>query len=374
MNGQAERNIGRGHIHRPGDRKPSGGARVLFAVGVGLSALLVGCGAPSTASSASSAGEVSEALTFTAWGGTTQEAAQKAWTDPYAAETGLTVTQAGPTDYGKLQTMVEAGDPSWSVVDVEGYFVPKAAELGLLEKLDYTIIPESEIFPEWVHPYGVGDFAYSFVISYRTDTNDGKHPTDWAGFFDTETYPGKRGFYKYAYSGIFEAALLADGVPADQLYPLDFDRAFAKLDTIKDDIVWWNTGAESQLQLQNGTVAYSSMWNGRVYSLISEGVPVEMEWNQNLQAADYLVIPKGASPKGNDLIAYALSAEPQAEFADLTSLAPVNKGAVDMVDEKVRPYLSTTPEHREQGIAIDDVFWSTAIDDVQERWQSWLVG
>ena len=45
-----------------------------------------------------------------------------------------------------------------------------------------------------------------------------------------------------------------------------------------------------------------------------------------------------------------------------------------MVDEKVRPYLSTTPEHREQGIAIDDVFWSTAIDDVQERWQSWLVG
>ena len=36
------------------------------------------------------------------------------------------------------------------------------------------------------------------------------------------------------------AALVADGVPKDKLYPLDLDRAFKKLDEIKPHIkVWW---------------------------------------------------------------------------------------------------------------------------------------
>ena len=57
--------------------------------------------------------------------------------------------------------------------------------------------------------------------------------------FDTKKFPGKRTFYKWSAPGVIEIALLADGVPADKLYPLDLDRAFKKLDTIKSDIVWW---------------------------------------------------------------------------------------------------------------------------------------
>ena len=33
---------------------------------------------------------------------------------------------------------------------------------------------------------------------------------------------------------------MADGVAPADLYPLDIPRALAKLDTIKDEIVWWS--------------------------------------------------------------------------------------------------------------------------------------
>ncbi len=47
-------------------------------------------------------------------------------------------------------------------------------------------------------------------------------------------FPRKRCLFKYPqFSAVPESALLADGVPRDKLYPLDVDKALAKLDTIK---------------------------------------------------------------------------------------------------------------------------------------------
>ncbi|MGF6972768.1 hypothetical protein QFZ94_001195 [Paraburkholderia sp. JPY465] len=93
---------------------------------------------------------------------------------------------------------------------------------------------------------------------------------------------------------MLEIALLADGVPPNKLYPLDLDRAFKKLDTIKSDIVWWSGGAQSQQLLASGEAPIGMFWNGRLHALAQTGVPVGISWNQNLTAADMLVIPKGA--------------------------------------------------------------------------------
>lgn len=73
---------------------------------------------------------------------------------------------------------------------------------------------------------------------------------------------------------MLEAALLADGVPMDELYPLDLDRAFAKLDTIKDDIVWWTKGAEPSQMLSTGEADYALAWSGRIATAKDEGSPL----------------------------------------------------------------------------------------------------
>ncbi len=351
------------------------GAASLLGVTGGASTILTACGAPAPANApgtSSAAPGAAKGLTFASWGGSTQQAQQSAWTDPFGKAAGTSVTQAGPTDYGRLKAMVDAKSPEWSVVDVEGDFVRRAGA-ELLEPIDYSALPKDDIFPDWVSDYGVGDFAYSFVIAYSTKAK--AHPTNWAEFFDTKRFPGKRSFYKYSYSGIFEAALLADGVEPDKLYPLDWDRAFKKLDTIKKDIVWWETGAQSQLYLTDGSADYVCAWNGRVYDLIQKGAPVAIEWNQNLQAADYLVVPKGTPDKdaAMKLIGYALQPEQQAKFAELTAYAPVNKKAIDLISDKTRPYLSTYAENREKGVVINDDFWAKGRAEVQSRWDAWLV-
>src|SRR5262249_38150551 len=81
-------------------------------------------------------------------------------------------------------------------------------------------------------------------------------------------------------------ALLADGVPADRLYPLDIDRAFKKLDRIKPHIkVWWREGNQSQQLIRDGELDMMSIWNGRASELKEAGVAVELIWNGAVRIA-----------------------------------------------------------------------------------------
>lgn len=330
-------------------------------------------GAPSQP--AASGSEGGGKLTFTAWGGSTQKDMAAAWTDPFSKKTGITIAQAGPTDYGQIKTMTKSGNVQWDVVDVEGYFPRRSDKAELLEPIDYSVVPKDDLFPEFAASHAVGDFAYSFVIAYDPKKNGGRHPETWEEFFDRRKFSGKRSFYKYVYSGIIEAALLADGVPAEKLYPLDFDRAFGKLDTIKKDIVWWETGAQAQQYMSSGSVDYISVWNSRMYDIMKEGASVAMEWNQNLQTADFVVVPKGSAnkEKAMELIAHIVSPEAQADFARRNTNAPTNRKALELVTGEAADFLSTSEEHRKVGVAIDDEFWAGAIDGVQAKWQAWLV-
>jgi putative spermidine/putrescine transport system substrate-binding protein len=137
---------------------------------------------------------------------------------------------------------------------------------------------------------------YANVLAYNTERVEGT-PSSWADFFNTRKFPGRRGLHKVP-SETLEVALLADGVLLGDLYPLDVNRALGKLDTIKDQILWWEDAARSQRQIASGEVALISAWNGRVQTEINTGAPVKTQWNQNLQTADYLVVPKGTTSRG----------------------------------------------------------------------------
>ncbi|TIV61410.1 MAG: extracellular solute-binding protein, partial [Mesorhizobium sp.] len=144
--------------------------------------------------------------------------------------------------------------------------------------------------------------------------------------------------YKWSAPGVIEIALLADGVPADKLYPLDLDRAFKKLDTIKSDIVWWGGGAESQQLIASGEAAFGQLWNGRVFALEKDGADVGVSWNQNLTAADVLVVP--------------INTKAKAEMP-----ADVVKGLPDA--------------HVDGQINLDMIYWAEHRDEIATRWYAW---
>ena len=287
-----------------------------------------------------------DTMVFTSWGGTTQDAQKVAWANQFTAKTNIGVMQDGPTDYGKLKAMVEAGQVSWDVVDVEGDYAAQAGKAGLLEKLDFSVI-------------GCNADAVSAC------------PKTWADLFDTKKFPGKRTFYKWSAPGVIEAALLADGVPADKLYPLDLDRAFKKLDTIKSDIVWWSSGAQSQQLLASAEAPFGSLWNGRMTALANSGVKTETSWSQNITAADSLVIPKGAPNMETAMkfIALATSAQAQADMAKATGYAPINVDSAKLMDPETA---KTLPDQQTASqVNADMNYWAANRDEIGKRWYAW---
>ena len=110
---------------------------------------------------------------------------------------------------------------------------------------------------------------------------------------------------------------MADGVSKDELYPLDLDRAFAKLDTIKDSIIWWSKGAEPSQMLSTGEADYALAWSGRIATAKDEGSPVDMTYDGGIMITAGWVVPKNAPNRENAMkfIEYASEANQQYEWA-----------------------------------------------------------
>src|SRR3546814_12597665 len=81
---------------------------------------------------------------------------------------------------------------------------------------------------------------WSYVIGYDGDRIKGPGPQSWADFWDMKRFPGKRGMRRTPKYSL-EFALMADGVPADRVYPMlrtpaGVHRAFRKPDGIKPQV------------------------------------------------------------------------------------------------------------------------------------------
>jgi putative spermidine/putrescine transport system substrate-binding protein len=335
----------------------------LSGVGVAGAMLLgtIGCGGDG--------GSADEGFVFASSGGDYQIAQVKAWLNPYSKETGTEIRQDSPTDYAKIQSMVENSQVTWDVVNVSNDFGLESTA-DLLEPLDYSVIDREPILEGYASEYRVACMLYANTLAYNTEQVEGT-PSSWADLFDTQKFPGRRGFRKDP-SETLEIALLGDGVPPESLYPLDVDRALDKLDTIRDQIVWWETGSQLQQQLAAGEVALASAWNGRAQTEIDAGVPLRIQWNQNLQTADYLVVPKGTAHKDEamKLIAYCVSAENNHRLSEFIEYAPVNKESIPKVDPRVASQLPTA--YRDVGVTYNPVWWDNNREAVMERFDKWV--
>ncbi|MET3952881.1 ABC transporter substrate-binding protein [Arthrobacter sp. UYEF36] len=345
---------------------------VAIAGAAALALSLSACGGGGSASEAKS-------LTVTMWGGQAQTAHVNSYFTPWAEAQGIRIQQDSPTDYAKIKAQVKAKKVSWGVVEVEPNFANTACEEGLLEKLPQRVLDAAKAagVPEaQMGECAIPNLQYTFNIAYNTKTFAGGHPSTWAEFFDTEKYPAKRGFWKYATGGIFEAALLADGVPADKLYPLDLPRAFKKLDTIKKNIVWYDTGDQQTQLVASGEAPLVQAWNGRITKAASEGQPVANDYGQNLISYDQVVIPKGyanAELAQDWMVWFLGNQQAQADDAVSSGYGPVSPSAIELVHAKDRQDLAGSPAvAKESAGLIDYSYWAKNYDSVTEQFNSWI--
>ena len=314
-------------------------------------------------------------LVVTSWGGALQDALRKAIYEPFSRLTGCQIVE-DTTDEAKLRTMVESGRVEWDVVDVGTESVIPMGRLNLLEPLDYSKIDTKDIFPELVLEHGIGYYYYSTCLAYRKDKFPNKPPNSWADFWDVQGFPGVRAFQKYAQWGPIEAALLADGVPIDQLYPLDIDRAFRSLDRIKPHIrVWWEAGAQPAQLLSDGEVDLTDAWIARIQFLIEQGSTVlGYTWNQGRLSSDSLVIPRGSKnvDVAHDFINFALRPEVQRAFAMIYPDGPANKRAFEALPPERVAVLPSAPQNKALQVYPDYQWWADHLDEVVERFNAWV--
>lgn len=323
------------------------------------------------------AAQTQRELVVVSYGGAYQEAQRKAFFQPFAARFDVTVREESWNgDFATLRAMVESGDVTWDVVGVDAYMVLRGAAEGLLEKIDYSRIPNDDLIPEAVHEYGVATAFYSTVLAYNTDRYSGAdaHPVGWSQFWDVQSFPGPRTLRNHPVANL-EIALLAAGVPRDELYPLDVDRAFASLDRVKEDVaVWWEAGAQPAQLLAAEEVWLGSAWNGRIYNTAQAGQPVALDWEGGIISSDWWVIPRGAknADAAQDFIAFASSADAQADLPNFIPYGPVNRTAIERLAPDVLKDLPTAPENLAKQVMIDAQWWNENLDQVRSRWNAWL--
>lgn len=312
-------------------------------------------------------------VVFASWGGSFQDAQKVAFCEPLAAQTGATVVQAGPVNYAKLRAMLESGTPTWDVVDIGIDFFYSGVADKLFDTIDTSIVDVKRIDPRYLHDNGVGDIVWSYNLGYSKSVyTDANRPRSWADLFDLNKFPGRR-MIRDRVTPMLEVALLADGVPPDKVYPIDVDRAFKKLDTIKKESVFWSTNSQSQQLLVDGEANMGVIINGRLYDAVRKGANLGIEWNQHIQSFDYLIVPKNVKNRAlaMALINQSTLPEAQAKVANLMALAPTNPDAFKYIDDKVKPWLTTNPAFASTGIPLDQAYWQDHLKPLTERWEQW---
>lgn len=262
------------------------------------------------------------------FGGDAVKAFTEAFVVPYERRTGgkMVIDGSGPSN-GKVKAMVEARNVTWDIVDSGLAGTGELGPLGLLTEIDYAIVDKSKVVPDFAYRYGVVNYMFSTVMAW--DTARVKATPTLADFFDLKKYPGKRLMRKNS-QAMCELALLADGVPKEQLYPLDIPRAFKKIGTIKSEVLYWNSGAESQSLLRDGEVAMGWLWHTRA-NVLKRDTRGRIDWTfeGGLLQPGLWVVPKGNPAGRQAMVAIASMQEPAGQVSLLKAMGngPANPAA-----------------------------------------------
>ena len=312
-----------------------------------------------------------------AWGGEVQTALRTAVWQPFASATGCTVQEV-TTDYAQLTSSVGSGRPYADVLLVDEVWAETAPASGLVEAIGADEINRERFGPVAASDASIPAYAYALVSAYRREAVErpGK-PNDWADWWDSDRYAGRRALPRGA-SGNFEFALLADGVKADDLYPLDGPRAVESLKRISGKIVdlWWDSGLEPVAWLSQERADFAAAWHYRVIAGQQDGRAIALQWNQGLLVADDWVIAKGGPARdvAVDLLSYSTTPEVQAILARTIPLGPVTPKAFEFLDPKVTKLLPTAPDTVEQLIRQDRAWWAANKGEANEQFNCWLLG
>lgn len=313
-------------------------------------------------------------------GGATTRARTATVDKNFTAETGVSVRMDFNSDVTKFFAAMEnGGSIPWSMVEfpTKGDFL-RARDAGYLVKLDPSIVDLAKVEPGAHDEYGIDVMRYGIVLTYNTEKFSGDAaPKRMSDLFDVKRFPGKRCLFKYPqFGGVLESALLASGVPRDKLYPLDLDKAFAELDKIKSDILWWSNGDEAIRLLSSGDCSIGIAWSGRVFSAAkNDKAPLALVWQDSLYSQAVYAIPKGApnAAGGQVMLAHFIADLPGQKdlVAQITYATPLIALTVADYGPELAPWI-VAGDNARKAIEENASYYSKNLPQIVDRFNRWV--
>lgn len=297
------------------------------------------------------------------WGGESAQVMKEVFGAPFTADTGINVAFDSSPLEGRVRAMVDSGAVVWDVLDLDAYSAIRLGKAGLLRPIDYSVVSNDTI-PGTSFEYGVGNYINSNVIAYDREAFPTGGPQNWKDFWDIERFPGKRALYKWAF-GALEAALLADGVAKEDLYPLDVPRALKKIDEIKEHLILWDSGAESQQMLRSGDVVMAQVWVSRALFLKEETDDrITFTWNDGVIFAQTWAVPQN-NPAGDavwEFIASTQIHDRQMNLLKAMGSGPVTHAGIAATPPELASLTAGSPENMAVQVMIGQDWWADNYD------------
>ncbi|MEM6942658.1 MAG: ABC transporter substrate-binding protein [Pseudomonadota bacterium] len=322
--------------------------------------VLAGIGALGVAGLPKGAGAQASELVVVNWGGPAVEAYQTAFGEPFTETSGIKVVIDGTGPLlSKIRAMVESGAVTWDCCDTGAASTLVLEKAGVIQAIDYSVVDKAKVVRDYAYDFGVANYLFSYVLAYNEKTL-GKAPASWADFWDTSAFPGMRTLRKQP-NGMIEAAMFAAGKSKDEIYPIDLDLAMEKLKEIRDDVIVWGSGSQSQELFRTGEVAMGNIWHTRA-NLLNQDMngDVTWTWNEGVVTAGMWNIPNN-NPAGTEaamaFIASAQDPKQQVKLFSLMGNGPANPAASEFVPEDRRWANPGQPENWAMQVKQDALWY-----------------
>ena len=343
-------------------------------------------------------GQAVAEITVASWGGAYTMSQQKAYADTFS-DSPLVGGKANFVNYngglGEVRTQVESGNVQWDIVDVLPHEARVGCDEGLFEELPRNVFAKApdgtpmdkDMFVPLPNDCVVPQIWWSYMAFYKKGTFSGAQPKTIGDFFNVSKFPGKRGIHTWA-NALIEMALMADGVPPANVYKEmsssgGIDRAFAKLNTIKDHVVFWSSGSKPLELVTSGEVSMALAYNGRVgAAILSENAPFVPIWDGQVLEEEWLVMLKGSNNYDEALrfLVHASAPAQQAGQAKWINYGPMRKSGMAILaanepffhnGKNIMPHMPNTDEHMKGGLYANPEWWADNGASIAERFNAW---
>lgn len=266
--------------------------------------------------------------------------------EQFAKETGIeivyTTYESNETMYAKLKLIRDNG---YDVIVPSTYFVSKMGREGMLQKLDYSRLPnfkdlDVSLLDKPYDPGNVYSIPYmwgSTGIGINGDTIKKETISSWADLWKPE-YKGKL-LLQDDMREVFHMALKVKGYSTNTRDPKEIEDAYLLLKTLMPNVLLFNSDSP-RLPFLSGEVEVGMIWNGEVWMAQKEKANIEYIYPK--EGANFWVdsfaIPKNArNPEGaHTFINFMMKPEIAKICVEENGYATPVVTALDLLSSKVR--------------------------------------